>query len=60
MSDKNKKGGNQRKTKGEKYSSTPDTSIISNSQLKLFHSTRSGAWHCPTDQQLHVQNKNAQ
>jgi hypothetical protein len=27
MSDKNKKGGNQRKTKGEKYYSIPDTSI---------------------------------
>lgn len=56
MSDKNKKGGNQRKKK-EKHSSTPDTSIISNFQLKLFYSTRSGAWQCPTDQQLHVQNK---
>jgi hypothetical protein len=27
MSDKNKKGGNQRKKKREKYSSTPDTYI---------------------------------
>jgi len=32
---------------------------VTSSGFQLPQTSRYGAWHCPTDQQLHVQNKSA-